>query len=128
MILDGSRTLQSVFGVAPVPAKLRLLRSRTALTCTPFALCWRLTVTSRFVSFSASRLTDVLKGLSRVRGNSHARFLEGWAGVIPPGYSTWVCCYVWRETGAIRSARPSPGRAASTQGEDAVKKAAQPTI
>ena len=31
-----------------------------------------------------------LKGLSRVRGNSHARFLEGWAGAIPPGYSTAV--------------------------------------
>jgi hypothetical protein len=25
-----------------------------------------------------------------VRGNSHARFLEGWAGAIPPGYSTGV--------------------------------------
>jgi hypothetical protein len=31
-----------------------------------------------------------LKGLSRVRENSHARFLEGWAGAIPPGYSTAV--------------------------------------
>ena len=38
---------------------------------------------------SASRQRR-LKGLSRVRGNSHARFLEGWAGAIPPGYSTAV--------------------------------------
>src|SRR5690348_7114345 len=36
MILGGSRILLSVFGVAPVPAKLRLLRSRTALVCSPF--------------------------------------------------------------------------------------------
>jgi hypothetical protein len=27
------------------------------------------------------------KGLSRVRGNSHARFLEGWTGAIPSSYS-----------------------------------------
>ena len=27
----------------------------------------------------------------------------------------WFCCYVWRETGAFRSARPSRGRAASTR-------------
>lgn len=29
-----------------------------------------------------------LEGLSCVKGNLHAQFLEGWAGVIPPGYST----------------------------------------
>src|ERR1700688_1059105 len=27
------------------------------------------------------------KGLSCVRGNSHAQFLEGWTGAIPSGYS-----------------------------------------
>src|SRR5690348_955727 len=39
---------------------------------------------------SASRLTGVPKGLSRMRGNSHVRFLEGWAGAIPSGHSTEV--------------------------------------
>jgi len=28
-----------------------------------------------------------LKGLSCVRGNFHAQFLEGWTGAIPSGYS-----------------------------------------
>jgi hypothetical protein len=45
------------------------------------------TVASRLLSFRVSS-DRRLKGLSRVRGNSHARFLEGWAGAIPPGYST----------------------------------------
>ena len=31
-----------------------------------------------------------LKGLSRVRGNSHARFLWGWGVVTPLGYQTYL--------------------------------------
>lgn len=45
---------------------------------------------------SASRQTGVPKGLSRMRGNSHVRFLEGWAGAIPPGHSTAVRFFLAR--------------------------------
>jgi hypothetical protein len=54
-----------------------------------------------------------LKGLSRVRGNSHARFLEGWAGAIPPGYSTAVGVSLARNRRSPK--RPSRGPAASTR-------------
>jgi len=30
---------------------------------------------------------EAFEGLSCVRGNSHAQFLEGWTGAIPSGYS-----------------------------------------
>jgi len=68
---------------------------------------------------SASRQTGVPKGLSRMRGNSHVRFLEGWAGAIPPGHSTCCRFLVWHETdagarvtgGALGEGRP-PGRGA----------------
>jgi hypothetical protein len=45
-----------------------------------------------------------------MRGNSHVRFLEGWAGAIPPGHSTRFCFMVWRDTGA--SARAPAGATA----------------
>jgi hypothetical protein len=49
MILRGSRTSRSVFGVPPVPAEVRPLRPRTMLLS--FAVFWCSTVASRFVSF-----------------------------------------------------------------------------
>jgi hypothetical protein len=69
---------------------------------------------------SASRQRR-LKGLSRVRGNSHARFLEGWAGAIPPGYSTAVGFSLARNRRSPRRPpEPAPTRK-RTQWEEIAK-------
>jgi hypothetical protein len=57
-----------------------------------------------------------LKGLSRVRGNSHARFLEGWAGAIPPGYSTGVGVSLARKRRSPK--RPSEPRPSGVHPEE----------
>ncbi len=43
-----------------------------------------------------------------MRGNSHVRFLEGWAGAIPPGHSTG-----WGQFGAKPAQSETPVRAAA---------------
>lgn len=42
---------------------------------------------------TASPHGGVNRGLSRRRGNSHVRFLGGWAGAIPPGYPAARSCF-----------------------------------
>ena len=60
-----------------------------------------------------------------MRGNSHARFLEGWAGAIPPGYSTGVGVSLARNR--RRPKRPSEPRPSGAHPEGAEwKTEAQP--
>ena len=51
-----------------------------------------------------------------MRGNSHARFLEGWAGAIPPGYSTAVGVSLARNRRSPK--RPSEPRPSGVRPEE----------
>jgi hypothetical protein len=43
-----------------------------------------------------------------LKGNLHDQFLEGWAGVIPPGYSATAICLIKALTYALTVGRPAP--------------------
>ncbi len=50
---------------------------------------WRRKVLNRIDNELNHRVQWPLRGLSRMRGNPHVRFLEGWESVTAPGYSAF---------------------------------------
>jgi len=109
--------MRSVLGVAPVPAEVRPLRPRTAFC----SRCSGSTVASRFVSFprlvrQAFERLEPCEGklsctvLRRLGGSNPARLLDPGLGLV------------WRETGAVRNARPSRGPSGVHPEEGAVGK------